>query len=230
VSRRTLVKPTAALVLPLLAGLASCASSSKQSESLRQADDLVTRVERVHVECELAKDSVHEAVDWLQAIIRNDYEGDAMSAFGGFMESVEKSEKQAKTLRAAVAPMQRTAQSFFDGWTADLNAFANPRMRQRSQAKLTQARQRYDAVAAAVDPAETAFDAFNLGLRDIALFLSHDFGSASELKPEARSLMRMTKELDQSLDATLAAAQQYIQDQALPAGVEAVPEGIKSGG
>jgi len=224
VSRRTLATSTV-LVLPLLAGLTSCASSSdKHSESLRQADDLVTRVERVHVESELSKDSVHDAMDWLQAIMRNDYEGDAVSAFAGFMEAVEKSEKQAKSLRNAVAPMQRSAQSVFDRWTTDLNAFANPRMRQRSQAKLNEARQRYDAVKAAVDPAETAFDGFNLGLRDVALFLSHDFSAASELKSEVRALVRMTKELDQSLDATLAACREYIQNQGLPPGVDAVSD------
>lgn len=209
-----------ASALALLTALSACASGNKHSESLKRADDIVTRIERVHVECELAKERSHEALGWLQSLVTGDFEGDALSAYTGFVEAVEASEKQAEVLRDAVEPMDSSAEKFFHGWETDLNSFANPKMRRRSQTKLTQSRQRYQSIETAVEPALSAYDAFNLGMSDIVLFLSHDFNAASDLKREVRSLMRLSKELDQGFAQTLQAAQNYIQTSALPAGVQ----------
>lgn len=213
---------TAALVL--LTGLTACKSGNKHSESLKQADDIVTRIERVHVECELSKDRAHEALDWLQSIVIGDYTTDALSAYNGFVEAVEASEKQAESLRDAVEPMERVAEPFFINWETDLSAFANPKMRRRSQVKLNEARQRYQAIVTSVEPTQSSYDAFNLGLQDIVLFLSHDFNSASDLKREVRGLMRLVDELDQGLDRTLMAAEAYVQSSALPANVQVTIE------
>lgn len=216
---------TSALSLALLTGLSACASGNKHSESLKRADDIVTRIERVHVECELSKERAHDALGWLQSLVTGDYQGDALTAYTGFVKAVEASEKQADTLRSAVGPMQRAAEPFFDGWETDLNAFTNPKMRRRSQVKLGEARRRYQSVAAAVEPAQTAYDAFNMGLKDIVLFLSHDFNAVHELKREVRGLLRLQDELDQGFDRTLVAAKEYIASSALPVGVEMSIEG-----
>jgi hypothetical protein len=195
---------------------AACSSPSKHSASLKQADDIVGRVERVHVECELSRDAVREAIGWLHAIVTGDYEGDPVTAYAGFMQALESSEKHAEALRGYVGPMRHAAQPFFDRWSTDLNAFTNAGMRRRSQARLTEARKRYDAVVAAVEPVQTGFDAFNLGLRDVALFLSHDFNAAPGLKKDARVLTRMSEDVQRGLETTRMAAQAYVQAAALP--------------
>jgi hypothetical protein len=217
VIRRILRAPARASAIAIAAlAAAACSSPSKHSASLKQADDLVVRVERVHVECELSRDAVSEATGWLHAIVTGDYEGDAATAYAGFMQALESSEKHAEALRGCVGPMRHAAQPFFDRWSADLNAFTNAGMRRRSQARLTEARERYDAVVAAVEPVQTGFDAYNLGMRDIGLFLSHDFNAAAGLKKDARVLTRMAEDLQRGLETTRISAQAYVQASALP--------------
>jgi hypothetical protein len=222
VSLQNLASTTAALAL--LTGLTACQSGSKYSESLQQADDIVTRIERVHVECELSKDRAREAAEWLRAIVSGDFEGDALTAYNGFVEAVDASEKQSETLNKAVSPMERAAEPYFDDWSNDLNAFTSPKLRRRSQVKLNRARHRYEEIAMAVEPTQASYEAYNHVLKDIALFLSHDLNAAGELKRDVRSVMKLVDELNEGFDETLEAAQTYVQNSALPSGVRVMVE------
>ena len=88
-------------------------------------------------------------------------------------------------------------------------------------------RGRYDAIVAAVEPAQVSLDAFNKGLRDHALFLSNDFNPASlaALKDDVKNLSNLASSLDKQFDECLLATRAYIETAALPVRVvAAAPE------
>ena len=225
-SWRTFAKHTA-VALPLAACL-GCASISKtfnkafskQSEGLDQIDEVITRIEAVHVECELSKASLRDSVEWLCAIVAQDFGGSAVGAYDEFVDSVETSNERAEELQDAVAPMRKAAEPFFDKWEDDLWAFKSAEMRQHSEKRMNDARERYDAIVAAVEPAQDAYVSFNQNLDDIVLFLGNDFNAASELEREVRALTRLAGDIDTNFDACLTAAEAYIDSAALPAMVE----------
>ena len=144
----------ALVALPALAGC-SVFGGGKQKAGPSQVDDLLTRIERVHIECELSQKSVSDAVLALEVIVARDFAGDPVLAFNSFTKAVEASERQANKLAAAIRPMKSTARPFFDRWAANLSSFKSMDMRLRSQTRLENTLARYDAILAAVTPLKT---------------------------------------------------------------------------
>jgi hypothetical protein len=205
-----------ALPLTLVAGCGIFSGDEHAGPS--QVGDLVSWVERVYVDSELSKEKVQMAMERLQAIVASEYSGDAVRAYREFVEAVEQSERQARKLRSTVEPMKRSADPVFQQWSLDLLAFKNLEMRHRSQARLEATRERFDAVVATVDPAQTAYEQFNQGLRDHALFLGYDLNptSVAEVKGDVHALAGLAAELDVKFDECLRAARAYVDSTALP--------------
>lgn len=216
---------TSAILLGAVIAAPACQNTSKGSVGLQRVDDLVSRIEAVHVEVELSRASMREALTALKVIAVPDYQGDIMLAFAQYVDAVEQSEQQAKALRAAVVPMRRAAEPFFTQWESNMDDFASPTMRERSRDRQLAARARYDTIVEALEPVQTTYDVFNLTLSDIALFLEHDFnaGSILGITGEVRSLENMADELEGRIDVALDAARAYVENNSLPVQVEVAP-------
>lgn len=183
-------------------------------------DDLVTRVERVHVDAELAKERTALAIDSLRALVTLDFgrDGDAVQSFAAFVESIDAAEQQADALRSSVAQMKESAALMFDRWESNIDSFQNETLRAHSQTRLQETQRYYDAIVAAVDPAQSSCDVFNSSLRDHALFLEHDFNATSiaTIADGVRDLRTRANDIRQRLDVTLTAARAYFESRALP--------------
>ena len=182
------------------------------------ADALVSSIEQVYVDSEVAKDRVQAAMVALQTVTSPDFQGDVVTAYGELSVLIERSEKQQEELAASVEEMKESAEPVFDQWTKNLEAFTNPTMRQRSQARFAATRRRYEAVVHAVDPAEKAYASVNQNLRDHALFLSQDLNPASvaEIQGDVGELTKAAAELDSRFDRCLVTARTYVDSAALP--------------
>ncbi|MEO0649847.1 MAG: DUF2959 family protein, partial [Planctomycetota bacterium] len=123
---------------------------------IQKVDSLVSRVEKLHYDTELAIENAGEAVDALRAIVRHDFDGTAVDAYGRFIEALESSELQADRLRSDVAPMDRAATDVYERWTEDLEAFSSPSMRYRSQVRRDQTAQRYGELITTINPSVAA--------------------------------------------------------------------------
>jgi hypothetical protein len=211
---RSLPLSVALLAASLFASACSTFSAMgrSQKDGLGQVDDLLAHVERVHVESAVAKDRALGALESLRRFVAPEFKGDPASAHAELVAAIEQSEEQADALRNRVKPLRRTAESVFEDWTANLESFGNLAVRQRSQERLEETRRRYEAVMSAAVAAQLACDAFNSDLSDHALFLEHDFNSASValVAQELEGLKTRGKELVRRLDACAAACQAYV--------------------
>jgi hypothetical protein len=214
VSLRHLLQRTA-LVLPVLA-LSSCAGLGRANVGLDRIDKVVERAVAVRDGCEDSKLSVHDTVEWLRAIVAHDFGGDAATAYEEFADAVKLSEKNAGILSSRVDAMDRAASSYFESWADEQWNFTSAEMRSRSQKRMTEARARYDTILAAIRPALTSYDTFNVAVHDIALFVGHDFTVAAELQREVRALARQATEIQDALQAAIEAADAYIKTTAIP--------------
>lgn len=208
------------ILLPIVFGgfgASSCVTSTMQSAGLRQVDDLLGQIERVHAETVLAKDKSHGVLLSLQTIADPDFSGDPVAGYAAFIEAVEQSEQQARALRASVEPMKSSADTVFERWAADLEAFQNSQMRARSQTRLEETRKLYDAIVTAVDPVQWSYDAYNATLRDHALFLGHDFNAASlsAIADGIDELADQYDDLEMRFTASEDAATEYVRSTAL---------------
>jgi hypothetical protein len=211
-----------AIILPILLGLASCASSTEQSASVRKVDDLLTNIERVQVDVTMAKEKAHTALQKLSMLVSPKFAGDAAKTYAEVRDSIKQSEQQSAELRRSLSPMSDTAESVFRRWATDLEAFGNTRMRQRSQARLDETRARYQNLLMSTQSALLSFDAFNADLKDQALFLGSDLNASAiaAITPDVRVLHQQVKDLDARADACATAARAYVESAALYGQIE----------
>ena len=211
------------LLLPLLLLAPSCAGvknmfgASSDDEGFVQVDDLLSRVERVHVDCELGGQNVTEATGTLLNLVGPEFRGDPALAYEEFIAAIELSEKQASDLRKHFNPMKTSAERMFAQWEKDLEAFTSEVMRKHSADRMQGMRERYQAVETAVGPTLEQYDAFNQTLRDHALYLGNDFNSESValIEKELRTLVEQSKQLTASFDKCTEACQDYVRKAAL---------------
>ncbi len=222
-----------AVVPPLLTAVAGCAGTSKRVDNLRDVDVLVSQVELVHFESELSKSRAGVALERLHDIVAGRFEIDAVATYAEFVTAVDVSEEQAEELRSTVEPMHELAAEVFETWAQNLQTFATAGLRERSQVRLDATRERYDAVLAAVAEAQEAYDAFNLGLRDHAIYLENDFNAASvaDIEGEVVKLTDWAGELDRRLTACMEAAEEYVRAASLPGtlAVSRLPDDVSDG-
>jgi ElaB/YqjD/DUF883 family membrane-anchored ribosome-binding protein len=206
--------------LALLAALTGggCGLFSKPGDSVERVDDLLTRVERVHVDSRIAKEKALAALERLRTMVSPEFAGDPVACYAQFVEAVEESNAQADRCRSNLGPLRDSADEVFAKWAADLETFGNLQMRQRSQARLEETRTRFQAVLAAAESAQLAYDAFNGDLRDHSLFLGHDFNAmaVAAIAPDVQALATRSEDLGKRLDACVDAAQTYVETAALP--------------
>jgi len=219
-----------AICLLLLGGLASCkfVNSLFRDDKGGPSDvrELNASMEQVYVEAEVAKDRIRVAVEALQTLTSPDYRGDPVAGYAVLTVALERCEEHAEKLHETVQEMRDAADPVFSKWEADLQVYASPEMRQRSEERLTATRERYQAVLAAVEPVEEGYDAVNQALRDHALFLSHDLNPAAlaDVRGEVGTVAESAAELNQNLDACMVATRRYVDAAALPASVPPAPD------
>lgn len=213
------------LLLPLTLLAPSCAavknifghSSGSDDAGFVQVDEVLSRVERVHVDCELAGQHVTESMATLISMVGPEFKGDPALVFEEFLSAIELSEKQASDLRKDFAPMQKSGEIMFKQWQADLDGFSSDVMREHSAKRMTDMRKRYEAVNTSVGPVVEQYEEFNTVLRDHALYLGNDFNSESValIEKELRSLIATSNQLKTALNTCTEACQEYVRKAAL---------------
>ncbi len=200
-----------------LAALAAC-GMFQSDDGLASLEHVHARIERVHVDLELAKQAAQHALAQMQNLVSPAFAGDAKESFSGLEQALAEANTQGEQLRDSTATMRRTAEPMFERWRADLLSFANPQMRQRSMARLEHTQALYRGILAAVEPAQSELDALNLRMRDVTLFLSNDFNAAAiaTVDPEVRALGQQSGELHRRLDASMQATLAYLDSTAMP--------------
>lgn len=213
-----------AVVIPAVLGLAACASTAKQAQSVQNVDGLLTRIESVQVDATVAKEKAHAALAELTTLVAPGFTGDPEKAFVSLQEAIDASKSQTLQLRRSIGPMVESAESVFHRWTSDLEAFGNTRMRQRSQGRLDETRGRYQAVLTSAQSALITLEAFDADMGDQVLFLGNDLNAAAiaSIAPDVRALQEQVRELDGRVEVCSNAARAYVESAALYGQVEVV--------
>lgn len=200
------------LAASLCAGLAGCGLFGDSRPSLSKVDDLVERIEHVHVETELAREAARTAVSRLATLTSPTFTGNPVQTHADLVTAVEASERQAERLREGVSAMQGAAGPVFDQWRQDLDAIVSARVRTRSEQRMRETRERYEAILASVRPALEEYEALNRSVRDLALFLGHDFNrtAVEAVEEDVRALETQVAALDDQLEGSLMAARTYL--------------------
>jgi len=199
-------------------GLSSCAGVTEKGEGPMKVNDLISRIERVYVESELAQQKASAAIGTLENIVASDFGGDPVQSFSDFVAKLDISEKQTTRLGEALDPMKDAAEPIFERWNEDVEKIASDSLRRRSAARLEKTRGRFEAMTRSVDPAMEALTKLNQGMRDLALFLGNDLNHSSlvEVRADVRELGTLAQKIEDNVADYLVAAKDYMDRSALP--------------
>lgn len=185
-----------------------------------RVDELVTWIEKVHIEGERSRDAISDGYERLQALAGGQYpQGDVATAYAQFVQTIDVAEQAAARFGEVVEPMQSAAAPVFEQWATDVATIGNERLRSRSQLRMAVTKERYDALVASAVESREQLDSFVTSLRDHATFLAHDLNPSAldEIQEDVKLVATSAQKLDQELDRCLAAARAYVDNSALPA-------------
>ncbi len=205
----------------LILGMAvstSCASTYKHSTGLKQVDGLVSNVESVHVEGELAMVAVRDSVTAMLELVAPQGQTTVHEAFKTFEESIAASVDQQESFQDAIADLQGSAKPFFEGWSTGLESFNSQSIRIQSRKRMEETRSTYDRIVLSTETPLTRLEEFNTSLKDVALFLSRDFNASSVrmIEGELRSLIQIAGDLDEDFSKCLDNCKGYSEATGLP--------------
>jgi hypothetical protein len=214
------LRTTSRIPFVLVLALTACASGGSHEDAPARVDAVLGRIEDVNDEAERARQVITESYERLTTLAAGRFDRQpAAAAFATFVQSIDVAEQQALRFREAVQSMVAAAQPVFAQRQADLKGITSQRLRQRSELRYSEAKERYDAITASAVPAQDRFDAYVKALRDHAAFLAHDLNASAlaDIQDEVKLVAHTARELDRALDSCQVAARTYVQQAALPA-------------
>lgn len=208
--------------LALTAALAASAlgtgcASTLQSVGIESVDSLSTRVERVHLEIQLSKEAVYDSILVMGELFQPNFEGDAAEALEAFVRSTETCQQRANDMRNQVVPMRNAAQEVFESRQLSVDAISSASMQDRAQRRLDDSQGRFAKVENSAINSQTQLDELIVRLRDVALFLGHDFSreAVEEVRADAMAIRDDARVLSTVLDQGMDACHIYVRDSAI---------------
>ena len=131
---------------------------------------------------------------------------DRRDAYKKLQKEMETAEKKRAVVTTKSNEMNTEAAKLFKGWEASTASITTPDLRQRSEQRLTTAKQRFGEIQTTGQSAAALYPPFMKSLQDQVTFLGHDLnpGAVAALKPDADKLNAQAQELYAAIDRTTA--------------------------
>ncbi|MBH0200618.1 MAG: DUF2959 domain-containing protein [Nitrospira sp.] len=205
-----------AIMLLLIAfGLSSCDTAylaTMEKMGYAKRDILSDRVKSARNAQEDAKQEIQSTLELFGKVVSYDG-GDLESAYKKLSGELEASEDSAKAVRKKIGDVESVADALFSEWEQELGQYSSADLRRKSQAKLTQTKNRYRDMLSAMKRAEQRIDPVLRPLRDQVLYLKHNL-NARALAAIKGELVKVDAQVDQlvkDMNRSIAEADKFIQ-------------------
>ena len=201
------------LVIPL--GLSACDKAylaTMEKMGYAKRDILSTRVKSARDAQEDAKKEIQTTLEQFGKVVS--YEGgDLEATYKKLNGELESSEDSAEAVRKKISDVESVADSLFTEWEQELGQYSSADLRRKSQAKLTQTKNRYREMLAAMKRAEQRIEPVLKPLRDQVLYLKHNLNARalSAIKGELVKVDAQVDQLVKDMNRSIAEADKFIQ-------------------
>jgi len=173
---RTLTLCSLIVAATLLSGCRSTYYNTMEKLGYPKRDRLVNRVQNARDAQQEAKEQFQSALEEFSAVI-NFQGGQLETTYNKLKTELERSESKAKAVANRITDVERVAEALFKEWQAELDQYSNEQLRNLSEQKLGQTRQRYARMIAAMQSAEMKIGPVLEAFRDQVLFLKHNLNA-----------------------------------------------------
>jgi len=176
-------------------------------------DILVDRVGQAREAQNEAKEQFASALEQFVALA--DYRGTMLDEkYRTLKTEYERCESDAKSVSDKVEKIREAANALFREWQNELDQYTSPSLRQASEAKLKQTRQRYEQLVSTMDRAIGKTVPVLASFSDQVLFLKHNLNAQAfaSLKDKFGTLEQETILLIRQMEASMAEADAFIRE------------------
>jgi Skp family chaperone for outer membrane proteins len=195
-----------------LTGCQSAYYKTMEAFGYHKREILVDRVEDARDAQEDAKEQFQSALEKFSAVV--DFSGGQLEEkYKELKAELESSESKAKKVSKRIGNVEDVAEALFDEWESELSQYTNDNLRQSSEQKLGQTRQRYLQLIDAMKRAEAKIDPVLSAFRDQVLFLKHNLNAQAiaSLHDELASVEAEIASLIKEMEASIAEADSFIK-------------------
>src|SRR5215217_7137924 len=161
-----------------LAGCKSAYYGTWEKLGWAKRDILVDRVKDAKEDQQAAKKQFQSALEQFQAVT-NYQGGELESNYKKLNKEYEASEARASDVRKRIASVDQVAQDLFAEWSKELAEYNEPKLRQSSEQKLRETKERYGQMYAAMKNAESKMDPVLKTFKTQVLYLKHNRNAAA---------------------------------------------------
>ncbi|MBL7214981.1 MAG: DUF2959 domain-containing protein [Phycisphaerae bacterium] len=131
----------------------------------------------------------------------------------------KKSQSKAKAVSGHISDIKRVAAALFAEWEDELELYTSDSLRQASQTKLNQTKQRYGRLIAAMEKAESKIKPVLSAFQDQVLFLKHNLNAqaVASLQDELSTVENEIAILIREMERSIEEADAFIQQMTEPA-------------
>jgi len=168
--------PVFLLACCLLGGCQSAYYSAWEKLGVHKRDILVDRVADARDDQKEAKEQFQSALEQFAAVVKIDG-GDLEKKYNKLQSELDSSEAQAEDVRERIRSVEQVADALFVEWEGELGQYSNADLRRASEKQLSDTRQRYGRLLAAMRRAESKMEPVLKVFRDQVLFLKHNLNA-----------------------------------------------------
>ncbi len=174
-----------------------------QDQGVKQVQQLIKAANSGIQSITEAKLQLQKTMSAYKAVLAPDAKN-RRDAYKKLQKEMETSEKKRVAVTRRASEMNSEAAKLFKSWEGSTMAISSPDMRQRSEQRLTTAKQRFDEIRTTGQAATALYAPFRKSLQDQVTVLGHDLnpGAVAALKPDAEKLNAQAQDLYAAIDVT----------------------------
>jgi hypothetical protein len=178
-----------------------------QNEGVKQVSQLIKKANSEVESINDAKLQLQKTVDAYNAVLSPEVK-DRRDAFKKLQKEMANAEKKRAAVLTRSDEVNVEADKLFKSWEGSTATISDPSLRERSEQRLTTAKQRFDEIRTAGQNAAALYTPFMKSMQDHVTFLGHDLNpeAVAALKPDAEKLNTQAQELYAAIDKATAAA------------------------
>jgi len=201
----------AAMTLAFAAGCQSTYYKAWEKLGWAKRDILVDRVKDAREDQEAAKKQFQSALEQFQAVT-NFQGGDLEAKYKKLNKEYEGCESRAADVRKRIASVDQVAQDLFAEWQKELGEYSEPKLRQSSEQKLRETKDRYAQMYALMKTAESKMDPVLKAFKSQVLYLKHNLNAAAiaSLQTQVGGIQGDVEKLIRDMDASIKEADTFI--------------------
>lgn len=202
------------LTLFLLLAVTGCQSvqyRALESVGIEKRDVLSSRVDNAAEAQDDAVEQFSSALEQFRATVEVDG-GDLEKTYNRLEREYERSRSQADEVSERIEAVEHVAEALFEEWAEELEMYSDPDLKRRSQAILSETRQRYTRMMQAMRQAESSMTPVLEVFQDQVLFLKHNLNAMAiaAIRDELSDVEQATEDLIEAMNQSIREARSFI--------------------